>query len=286
MLGADLYPLRLQHLADVEERRKILRFRIIPQQVFINQGIADRAFLVDEHHRRENSRAIPGLGEGLHGPHFREGLKSVLRDKTEVILFVSRKRRLAVPDAPIVNVSGLIGGRCRLEVGAGRTRPIRGFGGESRHGLTENAAGDRQVVLPHLEKRDRVGRNPVRPAERRLGLVVAAPENDRRVVAQAPDLVLGLLRHAQLERVGARLHFVAEHEVLPDHQAELVAQAVEFVRLVVAAAPVADDIHVRRLGGFENPTIVRRGHAIRETVEGNHVGSLCEDRNAVDHEFE
>ena len=64
------------------------------------------------------------------------------------------------------------------------------------------------------------------------------------MIAQPPKLVFGFLLHVQLEGVGAGLPVVAEHEVLPDHDAELVADVIELVGFVVAAAPVADHVHV------------------------------------------
>ena len=91
------------------------------------------------------------------------------------------------------------------------------------------------------------------------------------MVAQAPHLVLGLGLDVQLEGVGARLPVVAEHEVLPDHDAQLVADRVELVGLVVAAAPVADHVHVGVARRLQDAAVVGRGHAIGEAVEGNHV---------------
>jgi hypothetical protein len=102
--------------------------------------------------------------------------------------------------------------------------------------------------------------------------------------------MLGWLRSrrsldVQLEGIGARLPVVAEHEVLPDHDAQLIADCVELVRLVIAAAPVADYIHIGVARRLQNAAIVGGGYATGKAVEGNHVRALGEDGNAVDHQF-
>jgi hypothetical protein len=105
------------------------------------------------------------------------------------------------------------------------------------------------------------------------------------VIAQAAHLVFGLGFDVELEVVGARLPVVAEHEVLPDHDAQFVADRVELVGLVVAAAPVANHVHVGVARRLENAAIVGRGDAIGKAVEGNHIRALGEDGNAVDHQL-
>ena len=106
------------------------------------------------------------------------------------------------------------------------------------------------------------------------------------MVAQAAHLVLGLGLDVELEVVGARLPVVAEHEVLPDHDAQLVADGVELVGLVVTAAPVADHVHVGVARGLQNAAIIRGGDAVGKAVEWDNVRALGEDGNAVDDEAE
>ena len=101
------------------------------------------------------------------------------------------------------------------------------------------------------------------------------------MIAQPFDLVFDLLRDILLEVVGAGLPFVAEHEVLPDHDAEFVAEGVELVGLVITAAPVTDHVHVGSFGRLKDAAILRGGDAGWKTVERNNVGSLGEYRNAV-----
>ena len=71
-------------------------------------------------------------------------------------------------------------------------------------------------------------------------------------MAEPPHLRLGLGADAVEERGVGRVHPAAEHEVLPDQDAQLVAGVVEGVVLVDAAAPDAEHVHVR-VGGALAP---------------------------------
>ena len=87
------------------------------------------------------------------------------------------------------------------------------------------------------------GRGPVLPGG--LFFVVATPQHDAGVVAQPAHVIARLGHHVGTERgVVARLHAAAEHEVLPDQQAQLVGDVEECIILVIAAAPVAQHVHV------------------------------------------
>src|ERR1019366_566972 len=80
------------------------------------------------------------------------------------------------------------------------------------------------------------------PGERADDLVVAAPEGDRGMRAEALNLVadLGVDDGEELGRRGVLR--AGEHHVLPDEQAELVAEVVEIVELVETATPYADHV--------------------------------------------
>jgi hypothetical protein len=121
-----LHALGLQHLADIEQRGKILRLGIIPQQVLVDQGVADRALLVREHHRREDPGAI--LGRSCRTRRSASPGRIGIRTPRQSGNGSSRRSAngfLAVPDAPVVLIAGFVRGRRRLVVGARRTRPVR-----------------------------------------------------------------------------------------------------------------------------------------------------------------
>ena len=82
------------------------------------------------------------------------------------------------------------------------------------------------------------------PGQRADQFVVAAPDGDRRVRAEPSYLMIDLGAHLGEEIRRRRIEVAGEHEVLPDQQAELVAEIVEEILFVEAAAPHADHVHV------------------------------------------
>ena len=122
------------------------------------------------------------------------------------------------------------------------------------------------------------------PGERAEQLVVAAPERD--VVADAGRLVGDLALDLGQEFRCRRVEMAGEHEVLPDQQAELVAGLVEAGRLVAAAAPDADHVHVGVGGRLQQVAGRLRGDAAGQGVGGDPVGAAGEDGAAVDAQAE
>src|SRR5205085_6578856 len=114
------------------------------------------------------------------------------------------------------------------------------------------------VVVPEL-RRQVLLPAPVLPGG--LDLVVAAPDDDARMIPQTLDVIRGLGADVVQESLVARIHAAREHELLPDEQAKLVAEAVELVRLVDAAAPDAQHVHVRVPRGFEELAVSLRRDA-------------------------
>src|SRR3977135_1016977 len=70
-----------------------------------------------------------------------------------------------------------------------------------------------------------------------FNLVIAAPQRNAGMIAQALHLLDHLLPHTFLKGGISRDHGSAEHEILPDHDAQFIADVIEVVRLVVAAPP-------------------------------------------------
>ena len=104
---------------------------------------------------------------------------------------------------------------------------------------------------------------------------------------QPPNLLPDLRLEVGDElRVGQRVDAAGEHEVLPDQDPVSVAQVVERLGLVVAAAPDTDHVVVRCRRGAEQRVELGGGHARRKRVGRNPVGALGEDRHAVDDERE
>src|SRR6202162_664989 len=118
-----------------------------------------------------------------------------------------------------------------------------------------------------------------------LNFIISAPDNDAGVVAQAFDLVDGLLSDVFLKGHVARNHISAEHEFLPNHNPEFIADIVEVVGLVVTAAPLTDHIHMSVASGLQDVAMNFRSDTVGKAVERNHVRTFGKHGNTIHNEL-
>jgi len=99
---------------------------------------------------------------------------------------------------------------------------------------------------------------------------------------QAAYLVAGLRLDLGDERGGfLGVDGAGEHEILPDEEAHRVAQVVEDVLFIDAAAPDAQHVHVGVAGRGDEDLVAFIGDGADEGVGGDPVGAAGEDRYAV-----
>src|SRR5580693_1700147 len=106
------------------------------------------------------------------------------------------------------------------------------------------------------------------------------------MIAEPFDLIDCFLPDILLERQVAGNHVAAESKFLPDHQAQLIANIVKIVGLVVATAPFAKHVHVRIASSLKNFAMNPGSHTVGETVERNDISSFGEHFDAVHHKLE
>ncbi len=106
------------------------------------------------------------------------------------------------------------------------------------------------------------------------------------MVAQPLDLLDGLGLGIGAESLVGRRNGAAEHEILPDHQAQFIGLFIDVVVLIDAAAPDAQDVHIGVDRRLQDLVLLPGRDAGREDIEGDQVGALGEDRDAVDHQGE
>ena len=177
------------------------------------------------------------------------GRRTAVQAEFAVELLVRRREEFPLPPAAVV--VALDGPRPPgddVRVHVGRTRQVGVRGVERAQDLGQD--------LPRVDVAVRVGSGPaVLPrseAQHGVVLVVAAPERERGVVAQAFHDLDRLTAHEVLEgEVFLRVLRAGEAEVLPHHDAVFVAPVPERFRLVEAAAPDADHVAVRLADEFE-----------------------------------
>ena len=96
------------------------------------------------------------------------------------------------------------------------------------------------------------------------------------MVPQARQLVLQLGPDGREEGLVARIYGAGEHQVVPHHYAQLVADVVEAVLLVLSAAPEADHVHVRRGGALQQVAVALGRLLVLERAAGHPVGAFGE----------
>ncbi len=177
--------------------------------------------------------------------------------------------------------------------GQGRRWPVEPLRIEIGHGLRQDLVEDRLIGRPHLVAL-RLG-VVLLPAPAAVGhivfpgavdLVIAAPQGQARVVAQAADIVIGLGADIFEQRRIVGVHRAGEGEFLPDEDAVSVAEVIEAVVLVDAAAPHSDHVHMGVDGRLDDALIDLFRHPWQEAVIGNIVGALHEDRHAIELDIE
>lgn len=194
----------------------------------------------------------------------------------------------APPDAPVVAVAvgDAFGVSPAVEGRGGDVGAVQGV--VLPDGLGEDAAGAEEGVDAVLELGNLLGRPlvlllpaPVFPAV--LDLVVATPEDDAGVLCDAAHLLQGFLADVVEEGAVGGVEGAGEVEVLPHHDAQRVAEVVEEVGLVDAAAPDAEHVEVGLFGGGEKVAVLllERGGENGEGVARYPVGALGKEGLSV-----
>ena len=277
VLHAVLHGLGLQQLGGVDEGVEGGGIEVGLGQVFGDAPVGGGVALVLLHDVGEGV-AVLRLGEALDGVHAGEGLEAELRGVAEQELPVLGEGLQAVPHVPVVHVAALgVLGLVEAAAAGGAGGPVEGVRVLPLHDL-------RQDVLVHLDvvRHLLLLGDPVARGDEALHFVVAAPDGQGRMVAQAADVVLKLGADARLEVFAQVVHGAGEHEVLPHQQAQLVADVIEEVVGIVPAAPDAHGVHVGQTRVLQQPPRALGGAAAQQVVLGDVIRAHREDLHAVD----
>ncbi len=141
------------------------------------------------------------------------------------------------------------------------------------------------VALAPRQITARPGRPLLRLAQP-LVLVVAVPDDQRRVRGEPGDVLLGLGEDLATQRFVLRVGRAGEREVLPHQQSQLVAQLVEVVGLVDAAAPDAHQVAADIDDASQHILQPLAGHPSGQHVQWDPVDALDQYRLVVDDDGE
>ena len=211
----------------------------------------------------------------------RERLVAELRAEARTVLVIPGERRVLVPHVPIVHVAFGVVLPCVAEVArpaAWRRRPVGARGVVSRDKLSLSL----RARYPGGLVKVRVFARLLEPPYRAEAFIVTAPKRYRGVVAQAAQLVGKLALDLAEKRVVGRIHRARVHHIVPHEKAQLVAEIVKDILLVLSATPYADHVHVSRLRAFEEVSVARRRLTRFERVARNPVRALHEKAPVVD----
>ena len=280
--------LRLHQLGGIQQVVEAVRIAERLREVGENLAVCRLIALVALHYAAEDI-AVVRQGELLDRFQAREGLKAEFRRIAEEKLAVLREGLFAVPDVPIVVVAAVFVVR-GVEIAAGGRRrgpPVRlrrGFLHYCGQNVLEHLhiVGDVVRIRRHELPRPMVDERAVCARHEHLHLVVAANQRQRRMMAQARDILMRLHTNRTLKIRREVIESTGVHQILPDQQAQLVTDVIERIVRVIPAAPDADGVEIRRLAVLQEPARPLRRHARQNVVLRNVVRAHRKHLHAVD----
>src|SRR6266540_1132131 len=142
---------------------------------------------------------------------------------------------------------------------------------------------DFEVVVPE-RGRQMFLPAPMFPAA--LDFVIADPDDNTRMITQPFDVIYCFVSYIVEKCLIARVHAAGKNEIKPDEDHHFVAKIIEIVSLVNAATPNTQHVHVGITHRFQELAVFILGDARGETVSGNPIATLGENRHAIDHKIE
>ena len=135
------------------------------------------------------------------------------------------------------------------------------------------------AATPGLVRLEPLAESPREP--RKDVFVASAPEHHARVRTEPRDLVPSLGLDGVLIGLLLGIGRTGEHEVLPDHQPELVAGFVPPLRLVLATTPDAQHVQIRIARLFKQGARAIAAPCHWERRDRDPVGATTEDRHPI-----
>ncbi len=274
----------LLDLAEVDETGEIHGEAEIAEHGFGDAGIAALVLLM-AFHDGGGDVEIGGVGKAADHVHGGVGLEPEFGTEAGFDIAVVVEIAAFVPDGPEMHVAGTIivpgiaeGHRAGRgggwpPVGTGQHRGKGGFDGAVQAIIADKVA---VTILA----------GTIEPRQGTDKFVVAAPEGDAGVVVEAGRDVAHFGVHFGEVGGGGGVEVAGKHEILPDHEAQFIAEVVEPVGFIAAAAPDADHVHVGIDGGLQKVVDSVGGDPAGERVGGDPVGTAGKGGVTVDNKAE
>ena len=285
-----LYGIALHELTHIEQGVEPLRPTIFRIQVSLNEFIGMNATsLVSHHHIGSDIPILWVRSKAPHRSQLRETLHAIFTEETCTHPIVLADGLLSVPHFPVVIVaSGEVAAPILASIRRGGL--ILGLRSILSYHLGKGLEEDGLVFLPKP-----FGLSPTTLLTESLptpicpgiqDLVVAAPEGNAGVIAQAAHIVDGLLTNVFKESLIGGVHRAGKHEVLPNKNAVFITKFIETIVLIDTTSPDAQHVHVHlhRIG-YGAP-IDGIGHARQKDIARDVVGALHEQLLTIEREVE
>ena len=165
------------------------------------------------------------------------------------MLSVLRERAAAVPHFPVVDVAPVrIIGVVKRSAGGGACRPVECL----RVIFSEDFRDDPLIHEQIVSDLTRFC-HPAPLVHKHFHLIVSAPQAEAGVMAEPCNIIDKFLPDIRLEFFRQLIDGAGKHEILPDNQAQFVAQIIEPVVRIEAAAPYTDRIKVCKAAVLKEP---------------------------------
>ena len=280
MLHGTLDGLSLHQLGGIDQVLKAAGIEIIVRQITQQLFVSGAALLVIIHDPGQEIPVLRGA-EGLNGLHTGQAFKAVFRAEPEAVLPVGRKGQAAVPDHPVVGVSpGRAAGVIKAAAGGGAGGPVEGIRCVRSAELRQKVLIQPQIIHMHQL------RILAAAEDHALHLVVAAEQAQGGMVLESRQVIHSLAGKFLLHVLCEPDVCAGHHKILPDQNALFVAEIIERILRVIAAAPDPQGVEI---GGkcliyqIFQPVL---GDPGEQAVHGNKVCAHGEDFHTVDDEAE
>ena len=276
MLHAVADGVRLEKLGAVEQLVKILRVQIGLGDIVHNFAVGGSIPLVHLHHPGVNVPValIRKPADCLQG---REGLEAELREETVVMLPVCGKGLVAVPYAPVVDVSHVFGVAVFIVAARGRGRgPVESVRVFFFYKLRNYVLIQADIVIVLL-----FGLRPGQGLVLGFHLVITAPQTDTGMGAETADILTDFRADIGFKDVLELIGGAGEHEILPYDKPSLVAHVVKEVVQEIAAAPDAQAVIVGFLSGSKQHVGTSAVLPCKDIVLGNIIRAHGKNLQAV-----
>ena len=278
MLHPGLDTFHLQNLGDVYQGSEIFRVTVGFGNVVEYFAVSAGAALVGLHDRGKEVEVLRA-GETLNRLDVGEGFKTEFGAVAEQVFPVLAKGLEPVPDLPVVHVPPVrIIGRVKTAARRGGGGPVKRVGIDLFPDFRNQTFKEPYIIGP--ERRGMMAHVfPLGPGY--FHFIVAAPQAQTGVMPEPGHVLPYLFGDVSRKCVIQHIDITGEHQVLPDYEAQFVADVIKIIVGVIAAAPDPQAVKIGLDAIFQQPPGTLRPDPGKHRIFGDIVGAHGENFDPV-----